>query len=114
MSRRGSLAGIAALLLGVVFGAVSSGTATAAPSPTDDLKRNLKWGTDYIIKAHPSPHVFYGQVGDGGSDHAFWGPPEVNPSPRPSYAVTEACPGSDLTGESAAALASSYLLFKSS
>ncbi len=198
MSRRGTLAGIAALPLGVAFGAVQSGTATAAPSPTgefnyaealqesmlfyesqrsgrlpadnrvswrgdsdltdgadhgldltggyhdagDEVKFGLpaaysmttlawggltstgrlhqgrrrpttssatcKWGDDYIIKAHPSAHVFYGQVGDGGSDHAFWGPPEVNPSPRPSYAVTESCPGSDLTGESAAALASSY------
>ncbi len=78
------------------------------------LLRNLRWGDDYIIKAHPSAHVFYGQVGDGGTDHAFWGPPEVNPSPRPSYAVTESCPGSDLTAESAAALASSYLLFKGS
>ncbi|GAA5200971.1 hypothetical protein GCM10023322_80000 [Rugosimonospora acidiphila] len=81
---------------------------------TQYLLRDLRWGDDYIIKAHPSAHVFYGQVGDGGSDHAFWGPPEVNPSPRPSYAVTESCPGSDLTGEAAAALASSYLLFKGS
>src|SRR5690348_18319274 len=37
MSRRGSLAGIAALLLGVAFGAVTSGTATAAPSPTGEF-----------------------------------------------------------------------------
>ncbi|MBW8804292.1 MAG: glycoside hydrolase family 9 protein [Catenulisporales bacterium] len=76
------------------------------------VERNLRWGDDFIIKAHPAPHVFYGQVGDGGSDHGFWGPAEVNPSPRPSYAVTEACPGSDLVGQSAAALAASSIVFK--
>jgi len=69
---------------------------------TDDPEK-VKQAFELLIKAHPSAHVFYGQVGDGGSDHAFWGPPEVNPSPRPSYAVTESCPGSDLTGEAAAA-----------
>jgi endoglucanase len=76
------------------------------------LERNLRWGDDYIIRAHPSAHVFYGQVGDGSSDHSFWGPAEVNPSPRTSYAVTETCPGSDLTGEAAAALASSAIVFQ--
>ncbi len=76
------------------------------------LERNLRWGDDYIIKAHPSPHVFYGQVGDASSDHSFWGPAEVNPSPRPSSAVTESCPGSDLTGEAAAALAASSMVFQ--
>jgi len=75
------------------------------------LERNLRWGDDYIIKAHPSPHVFYGQVGDA-TDHNFWGPAEVNPSARPSFAVTESCPGSDLTGEAAAALAASSMVFQ--
>ena len=76
------------------------------------VERNLRWGDDYIIKAHPSAHVFYGQVGDGSSDHSFWGPAEVNPEPRPSYAVTESCPGSDLTGQAAAAMAASSIVFK--
>ncbi|NUR59443.1 MAG: hypothetical protein HOV87_12355 [Catenulispora sp.] len=76
------------------------------------VERNLRWGDDFIIKAHPQPHVFYGQVGDGSSDHSFWGPAEVNPEPRPSYAVTESCPGSDLVGQSAAALAASSIVFQ--
>ena len=76
------------------------------------LERDLRWGDDYIIKAHPSAHVFYGQVGDGSSDHSFWGPAEVNPEPRPSYAVTESCPGSDLVGQAAAAMAASSIVFQ--
>ncbi|WSS24686.1 glycoside hydrolase family 9 protein [Streptomyces sp. NBC_01190] len=78
------------------------------------LLRNLRWGDDWLLKAHPSPSVLYGQVGDGGSDHAFWGPPEVNPSPRPSFKIDASCPGSDLAGEAAAALASSSMVFKGS
>ncbi|CAG6394355.1 glycoside hydrolase family 9 protein [Streptomyces cocklensis] len=76
------------------------------------LLRNLRWGDDWLLKAHPSANVLYGQVGDGGSDHSFWGPPEVNPSPRPSFKIDASCPGSDLAGESAAALASSSMVFK--
>ena len=36
----------------------------------------LKWGTDWLIKAHPSANVFYAQVGNGSADHAFWARPK--------------------------------------
>jgi endoglucanase len=104
----------AASMTTLAWGGIANAAGYTKSGQTQYLLRNLRWGDDYIVKAHPSAHVFYGQVGDGGSDHAFWGPPEVNPSPRPSYAVTESCPGSDLTGESAAALAASAILFKPS
>jgi endoglucanase len=96
----------------LAWGGIADKAGYQASGQWQYLERNLRWGDDYIIKAHPSAHVFYGQVGDGSSDHSFWGPAEVNPSPRASYAVTEACPGSDLTGEAAAALASSAIVFK--
>ncbi|KAM4072423.1 hypothetical protein ACB094_11G137200 [Castanea mollissima] len=41
----------------------------------------IQWGTDYLIKAHPEPHVLYGQVGDGDSDHACWQRPEDMTTP---------------------------------
>lgn len=78
------------------------------------LKANLKWGTDWIIKAHPSPNVVYGQVGTGGPDHNWWGPAEVMPMARPAYRVDTSCPGSDLAGEYAAAMASASLVFADS
>jgi endoglucanase len=96
----------------LAWGGIADKAGYQASGQWQYLERNLRWGDDYIIKAHPSPHVFYGQVGDGSSDHSFWGPAEVNPSPRASYAVTESCPGSDLTGEAAAALASSSIVFR--
>jgi endoglucanase len=33
----------------------------------------LKWGTDWIIQAHPNENTFYVQVGDGNLDNNYWG-----------------------------------------
>ncbi|MFN8077727.1 MAG: glycoside hydrolase family 9 protein [Kineosporiaceae bacterium] len=79
-----------------------------------ELKRQIKWATDYFIKAHPSANVLYGQIGKGDDDHKWWGPAEVMKMARPAYKIDASCPGSDLAGETAAAMASSSMLFKSS
>lgn len=80
------------------------------------LLNNIRWATDYFLKANPSPNVLYGQVGDPNADHNFWGPAEVMQDimNRPSYAITASCAGSDLAGETAAALASASIIFKAS
>ena len=72
----------------------------------------IKWGTDYLIKAHPEPHVLYGQVGDGDSDHPCWQRPEDMTTPRPAYRIDEDNPGADLAAETAAAFAAASLAFK--
>ena len=72
----------------------------------------LKWATDYFIKAHPTANELYGQVGNGGTDHAWWGPAEVMQMARPSYRVTTTCPGSDIAGETAAAMAAASMAFR--
>jgi endoglucanase len=72
----------------------------------------LKWVTDYFIKAHPSANELYGQIGAGGPDHAWWGPAEVMQMARPSYRITTSCPGSDLAGETAAAMAAASIAFR--
>lgn len=73
---------------------------------------NLRWVNDYFIKTHPSPDVVWGQVGKGSLDHAWWGPAEVMQMERPSYKIDASCPGSDLAGEMAAAMAASSIVFK--
>ncbi|XP_047956995.1 endoglucanase 5-like [Salvia hispanica] len=72
----------------------------------------IKWGTDYFIKAHPQPNVLWGQVGDGVSDHYCWERAEDMTSPRTAYKLDPEHPGSDLAGETAAALAAACLAFK--
>ena len=53
----------------------------------DYMLEDIRWVTDYLIRCHPEDEVFYYQVGDGGSDHSWWGPAEVMPMARPSYCV---------------------------
>ena len=52
------------------------------------------------------------QAGDGYADHAYWGRPEQMTMHRPSYAVTASLPGSDIAGETAAAMAVGAIVFK--
>uniref|UniRef100_A0A5B6ZKY4 Endoglucanase n=1 Tax=Davidia involucrata TaxID=16924 RepID=A0A5B6ZKY4_DAVIN len=72
----------------------------------------VKWGTDYLIKAHPQPHVLYGEVGDGNTDHYCWQRPEDMTTSRQVYKIDPSNPGSDLAGETAAALAAASLVFR--
>lgn len=73
---------------------------------------NLRWVNDYFSKAHPSPTVLWGQVGKGSLDHSWWGPAEVMQMERPAFKIDVSCPGSDLAGETAAAMAASSIVFK--
>lgn len=73
---------------------------------------NIKWINDYLIKCHPEDNVYYYQVGDGSLDHAWWGPAEVMQMDRPSYKVDLQNPGSAVSAEAAASLASCSAVFK--
>ncbi|GLJ28183.1 hypothetical protein SUGI_0553620 [Cryptomeria japonica] len=74
----------------------------------------IKWGTDYFIKAHSESEVLWGEVGDGDTDHYCWQRPEDMTTSRQAYKVDAANPGSDLAGETAAAMASSSIVFRKS
>ncbi|KAF4323903.1 hypothetical protein G195_001864 [Phytophthora kernoviae 00238/432] len=80
----------------------------------EEIKDNLKWATDYFVKAHTKPNELWGQVGAGNTDHAWWGPAEVMQMSRPAFKIDASCPGSELAGETAAALASSSIVFRDS
>ncbi len=84
----------------------------AASGQLSRIMESIKWGTDWIMKAHSAPNVFWGQVGRGDLDHAFWGAPEVMSMQRPSFKIDAQNPGSDLAGEAAAALAAAYEVFE--
>ncbi|KAE9607665.1 hypothetical protein Lal_00026713 [Lupinus albus] len=74
----------------------------------------VKWGTDYFIKTHPLPNVLYGEVGDGNSDHYCWQRPEDMTTDRHAYKIDPSNPGSDLAGETAAAMAAASIVFRQS
>ncbi len=96
----------------LAWGIVEYRSAYVSTGQLDNALDQLKWATDYFIKAHPSANELYGQVGNGGQDHAWWGPAEVMQMARPSYRITTSCPGSDLAGETAAALAAASIAFR--
>ena len=77
----------------------------------EEIKDNIRWATDYFMKAHTKPNELWGQVGAGNTDHAWWGPAEVMQMNRPSFKIDASCPGSDLAAETAAALAASSIVF---
>ena len=72
----------------------------------------IKWGTDYLIKCHTSKNELYVQVGNGQLDHTNWVAPEYITYEYPSYKITEGAPGSEVAGETAAALAAASILFQ--
>jgi hypothetical protein len=59
----------------------------------DSGRKALKYGTDYFLKAHTAANEFYGQVGQGDVDHAYWGRPEDMTMSRPAYKIDTSKPG---------------------
>ncbi|XP_038715899.1 endoglucanase 10-like [Tripterygium wilfordii] len=75
---------------------------------------SLKWitDTDYLINAHPSENVLYIQVGDPEADHNCWDRPEDMTEKRSMVQVSIPSPGTEVAAETAAAMASASLVFK--
>jgi endoglucanase len=101
---------------------------------TKALQSTIRWGTDWLIKAHPDANTLYVQVGSGEVDNNYWGkaqktslknkrtltfffdlnhlgPDTGIPTPRPSYAINNTATGTDVAAMTAAALASASYLF---
>jgi endoglucanase len=96
----------------LAWGAVEYRDAYARSGQLPHLLNNLRFVNDYLLRAHPSPNVLYGQVGAGNPDHAWWGSAEVMAMARPAYKIDASCGGSDLAGETAAALAASSIVLR--
>lgn len=79
------------------------------------VQNMIKWSSDYFLKAHITSNGatvrFYGQVGQTTPDHNYWGRPEDMTMARPAYFVSPTSPGSDLAGETVAALAATSIVF---
>lgn len=83
---------------------------------------NIRWVSDYFLKAHVAEYEFYAQVGDGIIDHSLWAAPETQALElkrihgaekyRPALKLTLDNPGADLVGQTAAALTIASLIFE--
>ncbi|KAH6759575.1 glycosyl hydrolase 9B1 [Perilla frutescens var. hirtella] len=108
----------------VKFGFPMAFTATLLSWSVIDFGRNMggelgnavkavKWATDYLLKATAHDGVVYVQVGDPLSDHNCWERPEDMDTLRTAYKIDANHPGSDVAGETAAALAAASIVFRS-
>ncbi|KAM3239588.1 hypothetical protein ACQJBY_053340 [Aegilops geniculata] len=78
-----------------------------------DARGAVRWATDYLLKAaKATPGKLYVGVGDADADHRCWERPEDMDTPRDVYAVSASAPGSDVAGETAAALAAASVVFR--
>ncbi len=83
-------------------------------------KDQVKYALDYFIQAYneganpdsASDDKVYYQVGDGGADHGFWGPPELMTMDRPTFTCDATNKCSEVAGGMAAAMASGSVLFE--
>lgn len=95
----------------LAWGAIDFKAGYVAADQLQFLKNNLRFVNDYFIKTHTGPNELWGQVGLGGTDHAFWGSAEVLMLDRPAFKIDATHPGSDLAAETAAAMAAASMVF---
>ncbi|RQP25604.1 glycoside hydrolase family 9 protein [Piscinibacter terrae] len=98
----------------LAWGALRFEAGYKAAGQYDALLNNLRFVTDYFMRAHTAPNELYVQVGQGSTDHSWWGPVEVYPLAAPSFKISASCGGSDVAAETAASLASASMVFKAS
>ncbi|HEU4391254.1 MAG TPA: glycoside hydrolase family 9 protein, partial [Blastocatellia bacterium] len=104
-----AMASSAAML---AWGGVEYRQAYQTSGQLQNLLNNLRVANDYFIKAHTAPNELWGQIGEEGPDHSFWGPAEIMQMQRRAFKIDMAHPGSDLAAETAAALAASSIVFR--
>ena len=102
---------MAAMTTQLAWGAISFQEGYENAGQMEYIKETIQWATDYFIAAHVSPNEFVGQIGNGHVDHSYWGRPEDMTMDRPAYSINPSNPGSDLAGETAAALAAASIFY---
>ncbi|KAJ8769898.1 hypothetical protein K2173_008980 [Erythroxylum novogranatense] len=82
-------------------------------SELPNARAAIRWATDYLLKcATSTPGKLYVGVGDPNVDHKCWERPEDMDTVRSVYSVSASNPGSDVAGETAAALAAASMVFR--
>lgn len=76
------------------------------------VREAIRWGADYLMKAHTAPGSFVAQVGNRLIDEPYWTRPEQVKELRPAYIVSGSQPGSDVVAAAAAALAATAVAFQ--
>lgn len=95
----------------IAWSALSFGSAYARSSQDAYLDSTLRWGLDWLSKAHSDQNTLWVLVGNPTIDDQYWGGDRNIPDPRPSYSVTRQNPGTDAFASCTAAFAASAYLY---
>ncbi|KAI9447798.1 family 9 glycosyl hydrolase [Lactarius indigo] len=98
-------------IMSICWGAVDFGRGYDLANQTAYLDDMLRWGLDWLIKAHPASHTLYVQVADANLDNAYWGGDLDIPQDRPSYQINDTRPGTDAAAGASAAFAACSNLY---
>ncbi|KAH8113303.1 Six-hairpin glycosidase [Phellopilus nigrolimitatus] len=98
-------------LMSVCWGAMEFGKGYDTTNQTAYLDSMLRWGLDWLIKAHPSNNTLYVLVGDANTDDAYWGGDLNIPTPRTSYQINNTSPGTDAAAGASAAFSACSALY---
>ncbi|CAM6084216.1 unnamed protein product [Calypogeia fissa] len=96
------------------WGAIEYNNQLSQAGELQNVEAAIRWGTDYLLKAHTGPTELWVQVGNPQTDHTCWERPEDMDTARTVLKVNETFPGSEVVAETAAALAAASIVFKSS
>ena len=101
----------------LAWGAIGYAEGYRASDSDGDILAHISWVTDYLARTYDdkgtatlADDVVYVQVGNGDLDHADWGAAEDMTMARPTYAVSAQAPGTEVSAETAAALAAGAIL----
>ncbi|KAF8609652.1 Six-hairpin glycosidase [Ceratobasidium sp. AG-I] len=106
------------VLTSVCWGAIEFGSGYDKAQQTPYLDDMLRWGLDWLIRAHPEENSLVVQVGDGIGlfivDNDYWGGDQNIPTPRPSYLINSTHPGTDAAASASAAFSACSILYSGS
>ncbi|KAG8690787.1 hypothetical protein FRC11_009142 [Ceratobasidium sp. 423] len=102
------------VLTSLCWGAIEFGTGYDDAKQTPYLDDMLRWGLDWLIKAHPDSGSLVVQIGDGDIDNNYWGDDQNFPSPRKSYVINGTHPGTDAAASASAAFSTCSILYSGS
>ncbi|KAH9059033.1 family 9 glycosyl hydrolase [Lactarius vividus] len=98
-------------IMSICWGAIDFGRGYDLANQTAYLDDMLRWGLDWLIKAHPASRTLYVQVADANLDKAYWGGDLSIPKDRPSYQINDTRPGTDAAAGASAAFAACSNLY---
>ncbi|KAF8450355.1 glycoside hydrolase family 9 protein [Boletus edulis BED1] len=99
-------------LMSVCWGATDFGKGYDLANQTPYLDAMLRWGLDWLIKAHPTNNTLFVQISDANLDNNYWGGDQTIPGPRKSYQINSTSPGTDAAAGAAAAFAACSNLYQ--